>query len=63
MIEGPIGWKLLNAFASACFLFQPLVLSKLLALLLYYHALHCGIRTWQMARKVNTTRRASNPLD
>lgn len=42
--------KLLNAAASVSFIFQPIVLSKLLALLLYYHAIHAGVRTWQMAR-------------
>jgi hypothetical protein len=47
--------KLLNAAASVSFIFQPIVLSKLLALMLYYHALHAGLRTWQMARNTQMT--------
>lgn len=57
MVEGPFGQRLLNVASSVCFTFQPIVLSKLLVLLLYYHALHAGIRTYQMARNTVMTER------
>ena len=51
MLDGPLpGVSLLNGAAIISVGFQPIVLTKTIALLLYFHALHAGVRARQMAR-------------
>ena len=46
MVNGFGGFKLLTIVLFCSLAFQPIVLSKLLSLLLYYHGLYVGVCVW-----------------
>lgn len=50
LYEGPFGYSLLSVVSAASFPFQPIMLSKILTILLYYHGLYAASVAWQMTR-------------
>ena len=63
MVLGPFDIAVLNLVSLVSLVFQPLILAKFLALLLYYHALYNGVRVWAMGRGTQVSEWEKRTID